>query len=160
MAVTAKTCLWFDGNAEEATAFYTSVLADSRIDSVVRSPMDTPSGPEGSVLFIEFTIGTQQLQALNGGPQFTFDEAVSLVVECDSQEESDRYWDALTGNGGSEGPCGWLKDRFGMSWQVYPREMNAILGDPDPDRARRAGEAMLRMHRIDVAALRAAADAA
>jgi predicted 3-demethylubiquinone-9 3-methyltransferase (glyoxalase superfamily) len=153
-------CLWFDGNAEEAAGFYTSLLPDSSVDKVWRSPADTPSGPAGMVLTVDFTMNGQHFQGLNGGPDFGFNEAVSFVIECEDQAEVDRLWDALTADGGEPGPCGWLKDRFGLSWQIVPRQLNELVDDPDPDRARRAMEAMLQMGKIDVAELQRAADAA
>ena len=153
-------CLWFDGNAEEAAEFYASVVPNSHVDNVWRSPADTPSGPAGMVLTVDFTLAGQRLQGLNGGSDFRFNEAVSFVIECDDQAEVDRLWDALTANGGEPGPCGWLKDRFGLSWQIVPRQLMELTSDPDPDRARRAMEAMLRMGKIDVEELRRAADAA
>ena len=153
-------CLWFDGNAEEAAALYTSLLPDSHIDKVWRSPAETPSGPAGMVLTVDFTLAGQRMQGLNGGPDFTFNEAISFVIECDDQAEVDRLWDALAADGGEPGPCGWLKDRFGLSWQIVPRELNVLLDDADPERARRAMEAMLKMGKIEVEELRRAADAA
>jgi predicted 3-demethylubiquinone-9 3-methyltransferase (glyoxalase superfamily) len=152
-------CLWFDGKAEEAARFYTSLLPDSSVDKVWRSPADTPSGPAGMVLTVDFTLNGQHFQGLNGGPDFSFNEAVSFVIECEDQAEVDRMWDALTADGGEPGPCGWLKDRFGLSWQIVPRQLNELVGDSDPERARRAMEAMLKMGKIDVAELQAAADA-
>ena len=146
-------CLWFDGQAEEAANFYASLLPDSRIDRVWRSPADTPSGPAGMVLTVDFTLAGQHFQGLNGGPDFAFNEAISFVIECDGQAEVDRLWDALTTDGGEPGPCGWLKDRFGMSWQIVPRALNQMLEDPDTDRARRAMEAMLQMGKIEVVEL-------
>ena len=153
-------CLWYDGNAEEAASFYVSVLPNSRIDRLWRSPADTPSGPAGMVLVVDFTLNGQHLQGLNGGPEFRFNEATSFVIECDDQAEVDRLWDALTADGGEPGPCGWLKDRFGLSWQIVPRRLNELVDDPDPGRARRAMEAMLKMGKIEVAELERAADAA
>jgi predicted 3-demethylubiquinone-9 3-methyltransferase (glyoxalase superfamily) len=153
-------CLWFDGNAEEAAEFYCGLLPDSHIDRLWRSPADTPSGPAGMVLTVDFTLLGSRVQGLNGGADFRFNEAVSFVVECEDQAEVDRLWDALTADGGEPGPCGWLKDRFGLSWQIVPRELNELVSDPDPDRARRAMEAMLQMGKIEVDALRQAADAA
>lgn len=153
-------CLWFDGKAEEAARFYTSLLPDSRVDKVWRSPADTPSGPAGMVLTVDFTLNGRHFQGLNGGPDFSFNEAVSFVIECEDQDEVDRLWDALTADGGEPGPCGWLKDRFGLSWQIVPRQLNELVGDPDPERARRAMEAMLKMGKIEVAELERAADAA
>jgi predicted 3-demethylubiquinone-9 3-methyltransferase (glyoxalase superfamily) len=151
-------CLWFDGNAEEAASLYVSLLPDSRVDSVSRSPADNPSKPAGAVLVVDFTLAGLPFRAINGGPQFTFTEAISFVVDCQDQAEVDRLWDALTKGGGSPGQCGWLKDRYGVSWQIVPRQLGEMLGDPDGDKARRAMEAMLRMSKIDIAAMRAAFD--
>jgi predicted 3-demethylubiquinone-9 3-methyltransferase (glyoxalase superfamily) len=151
-------CLWFDGKAEEAAELYVSLLPDSRIDSVMRSPADTPSGPAGMPLLVEFTLAGQQFQGLNGGPEFQFNEAVSFVIDCEDQAEVDRLWEALTAGGGEPSMCGWLKDRFGVSWQIVPRELNELMQDPDPERARRATEAMLQMRKIDVAELRRAVE--
>jgi predicted 3-demethylubiquinone-9 3-methyltransferase (glyoxalase superfamily) len=153
-------CLWFDGKAEEAANFYVTLLPDSRVDNVWRSPAETPSGPAGMVLVVDFTLSGQQFQALNGGPDFRFNEAVSFVIDCDDQAEVDRLWDALIADGGEPGPCGWLKDRFGLSWQVVPRRLNELINDPDPERARRAMESMLRMGKIEVAELARAVETA
>jgi predicted 3-demethylubiquinone-9 3-methyltransferase (glyoxalase superfamily) len=153
-------CLWFDGNAEEAAEFYVTLLPGSHVDKVWRSPAETPSGPEGMVLTVDFTLAGQPFQGLNGGPDFRFNEAVSFVIDCDDQAEVDRLWDALTASGGEPGPCGWLKDRFGLSWQIVPRRLDELLNDPDSERARRAMEAMLKMGKIEVAELEDAADAA
>ncbi len=152
-------CLWFDGNAEEAATFYTGLLPDSRIDSIWRSPAETPSGPAGMVLTVDFTLNGQRVQGLNGGADFRFNEAISFVIECEDQAEVDRLWEALTADGGEPGPCGWLKDRFGLSWQIVPRRLNELVGDPEPERARRAMEAMLKMGKIDVAELERAVEA-
>lgn len=152
-------CLWFDGKAQEAAEFYTSLLPDSHVDKVWRSPADTPSGPAGMVLTVDFTLAGQRMQGLDGGPDFRFNEAVSFVIECDDQAEVDRLWDALTADGGEPGPCGWLKDRYGLSWQIVPLELNRLLEDQDPERARRAMEAMLKMGKIEVDELLRAADA-
>lgn len=149
-------CLWFDGNAEEAAEFYTNLFPDSRIDKVVRASADTPSGPKGSVLTVEFTLSGDRFIGLNGGPQFTFSEAISFTIDCADQAETDRYWDALVEGGGEHGPCGWVKDRFGLSWQVVPRELTELLEGPDPDGAERAMQEMLRMSRLDIATLRKA----
>jgi predicted 3-demethylubiquinone-9 3-methyltransferase (glyoxalase superfamily) len=159
--VTAKVfpCLWFDGNAEEAADFYVTLLPNSHLDRVWRSPAQTPSGPAGMVLTVDFTVAGQRLQGLNGGPQFMFTEAVSFVIDCDDQAEVDRLWAALTADGGEPGPCGWLKDRFGVSWQIVPRRLGELINDPDPERARRAMEAMLAMGKIEIAELERAADA-
>ena len=148
--------LWFDGNAEEAAGFYVTLLPDSRIDNVYGSPADNPSTPAGAVLIVDFTLAGQRFTAINGGPQFPFTEAVSFVIDCEDQAEVDRLWSALTAGGGSPGRCGWLKDRYGLSWQIIPREMGELLGNPDRERAGRAMEAMLAMTRIDVAAMRRA----
>jgi predicted 3-demethylubiquinone-9 3-methyltransferase (glyoxalase superfamily) len=153
-------CLWFDGNAEEAADFYATLLPDSRVDKVWRSPAETPSGPEGMVLTVDFTLTGQPFQGLNGGRDFTFNEAVSFVIDCDDQAEVDRLWQTLTSDGGEPGPCGWLKDRFGLSWQITPRRLHELLNDPDPGRARRAMDAMLQMGKIEVAELEQAADSA
>jgi predicted 3-demethylubiquinone-9 3-methyltransferase (glyoxalase superfamily) len=146
-------CLWFDGQAEEAAKLWTSIFPDSRIDRVNQSASDTPSGAKGTVLTVEFTLRGQPFVGLNGGPDFHFNEAISFVVDCESQAEVDRYWEALTAGGGEPGPCGWLKDRFGVSWQVVPRRLNELIQSPDSDGAERAMQAMLSMSKIDVAEL-------
>ncbi len=151
-------CLWFDGNAEEAAEFYISLLPDSQVDRVSRSPADNPSTPAGAVLTVDFTVAGQPFMGLNGGPEFAFTEAVSFMIDCEDQTEVDRLWDALIAGGGSPGPCGWLKDRFGLSWQIVPRQLGEMLGDPDQERAGRVMEAMLRMTKIDIAELRRAFD--
>jgi predicted 3-demethylubiquinone-9 3-methyltransferase (glyoxalase superfamily) len=148
--------LWFNGQAEEAARLYVSLLPGSRIERVNRSPADTPSGPAGMVLTVEFTLSGTRFIALNGGPQFAFTEAVSFQIACADQAEVDRLGAAL-GDGGSEGPCGWVKDRWGLSWQVVPNRLLELFNDPNPDRARRAAEAMLKMKRIDIAELERAA---
>jgi predicted 3-demethylubiquinone-9 3-methyltransferase (glyoxalase superfamily) len=149
--------LWFDGQAEQAARFYVSLLPDSRVDRVTRSPADTPSGPAGMVLTVEFTLAGNKFVGLNGGPQFPFTEAVSFQIACEDQAEVDRLWSALSA-GGSEGPCGWLKDRWGLSWQIVPTRLHELLGDADPGRSRRAMEAMLKMGKLNVAELERAAD--
>ena len=152
-------CLWFDGDAEAATAFYVSLLPDSRITAVNRSPVDTPSGPEGSVLTVQFVLAGHQYLALNGGPNFRFTEAVSFMVMTEDQAETDRLWDALLADGGRENACGWLKDRWGLSWQITPRRLMELTTDPNPARAKAAMQAMMGMIKIDIAALnRAVAD--
>ena len=151
-------CLWFDGQAEEAADLYVSLIPDSHIDRVVRSPADTPSGPEGMVLLVEFTLAGQAFTALNGGPQFKFNESVSFVIDCEGQEEVDRLWEALSADEAAE-QCGWLKDRFGLSWQVIPSALPRLLADPDPAKAKRVMNAMLEMKKIDVAELERAAAA-
>lgn len=149
-------CLWFDGNAEEAARLYTSLFPNSRIDKVNRSPADTPSGPEGSVLTVDFTLAGQRFIGLNGGPDFKFNEAVSFSIDCDDQAEIDRYWEALIAGGGEPSVCGWLKDRFGLSWQVVPRQLPEYLSGPDQEATKRAMEALLQMTKLDVAKLREA----
>ena len=151
-------CLWYDGNAEEAARFYTSLLPDSRVDRVWTSPADTPSGPAGMVLVVDFTLAGTKLQGLNGGPDFSFNEAISIVIECDDQAEVDRLWDALTADGGEPGPCGWLKDRFGLSWQVVPVRLAEMLADPDPQKVERVTRAFLQMKKFDLVELEAAYD--
>jgi predicted 3-demethylubiquinone-9 3-methyltransferase (glyoxalase superfamily) len=146
-------CLWFDGIAEDAARFYTSLLPNSRIIAVNRSPADTPSGPKESVLTVEFTLDGRTYIALNGGPEFKFNEAISLSIECEDQAEVDRYWTALSANGGEESVCGWLKDRYGLSWQVVPRRMTELFASQDWRGAERAMQAMLQMKKIDIAEL-------
>ena len=152
------TCLWFDGQAEEAAWLYTSLIPNSSVGNVSRSAADNPSTSEGAVLTVDFTLDGVPYQGLNGGPVFKFNESASIVVMCDDQAEVNRLWDALTANGGQPSNCGWLKDRFGLSWQIVPRRLAELLGDPDPDRARRAMEAMLEMHKIEIAQLESAAN--
>ncbi len=146
-------CLWFDGQAEEAARFYTSIFPDSRITSVERSPGATPSGPAGMVLSVNFELAGRSFIALNGGPEFKFNEAVSLSIDCEDQAEVDRLWEALLAGGGEESVCGWLRDRYGLSWQVIPRRLPELLGSPNREGAARALEAMLKMVKIDVAEL-------
>jgi len=148
--------LWFDTEAEEAANFYTSVFKNSRI---VNTTHYTDAGPReaGMVMTVEFELNGNPFVAINGGSQFKFDEAVSFLITCDDQDEIDYFWDALT-DGGEESQCGWLKDRFGLSWQVVPAGMEELFADPDPERARRAMEAMLGMRKLDIAALQRAAD--
>jgi predicted 3-demethylubiquinone-9 3-methyltransferase (glyoxalase superfamily) len=148
--------LWFDGNAEEAAEFYASLLPDSHVDNVYRSPADNPSTPAGAVLLVEFTVGGQRFVGINGGPQFAFTEAVSFAIDCEDQAEVDRLWEILTARGGEPGQCGWLKDRYGLSWQIVPREMGELLGSSDAEGARRAMEAMLHQTKIDLEELRRA----
>jgi predicted 3-demethylubiquinone-9 3-methyltransferase (glyoxalase superfamily) len=148
--------LWFDTEAEEAAAFYTSVFENSRILNVARYTEAGPR-PAGTVMTVEFELDGQRFVAINGGTQFEFSEAVSFMVECETQEEIDFFWERLTA-GGEEGPCGWLKDRYGLSWQVVPTGMDELFADPDPTRAERAMRAMFGMRKLDIAALRAAAD--
>jgi predicted 3-demethylubiquinone-9 3-methyltransferase (glyoxalase superfamily) len=148
--------LWFDTEAEEAANFYVSVFKNSRIRTVTHYT-DAGPRPAGMVMTVEFELDGQRFVGINGGPEFTFDEAVSFLIECEDQAEIDYYWDRLT-DGGEEGPCGWLKDKFGLSWQVAPKGMEELFTDPDPERARRAMEAMLQMGKIDMAAIQRAAD--
>jgi predicted 3-demethylubiquinone-9 3-methyltransferase (glyoxalase superfamily) len=148
--------LWFDTEAEEAAKFYTSVFKDSRI---VNTAHYTEAGPRpaGTVMTVEFELNGQRFVGINGGPQFKFDEAVSFQITCETQEELDYYWERLSADG-EEGQCGWLKDRYGLSWQVVPTGMEEVFSDPDPERAARAMRAMLGMRKLDIAALRSAAD--
>lgn len=144
--------LWFDGQAEEAARFYVSVFKNSRIGKVARYG-DAGPGPAGSAMTVEFQLDGQPFIALNGGPDFKFNEAVSFSIECKSQEEVDEYWRKLTADGGEEGPCGWLKDKYGLSWQVNPTILGQMLSDPDRAKAGRAMKAMLEMKKIDIATL-------
>ena len=144
-------CLWFDGTAEQAAEHYVSVFPNSSVTSVARS------GPEGSALMVEWSLDGQPYLGLNGGPQYTFTEAISFQIVCADQDEVDHYWSRLS-EGGEEGMCGWLKDRFGVSWQVVPTRLPELLGDSDPGRAQRAGQALLGMRKIVVADLERAAD--
>ena len=150
-------CLWFDTEGEEAAAFYVSLFKNSRITDVSRYGEAGPR-PAGSVMVVAFELDGQPFTALNGGPEFTFDEAISFQIDCSSQDEVDHYWEGLTA-GGEEGPCGWLKDRYGVSWQVVPSEVVTLLQDPDAARSQRAMAALMTMKKIDIAAVRAAADA-
>ncbi len=148
--------LWFDTEAEEAAGFYTTVFKNSRVVNVTHYTAAGPR-PAGTVMTVEFELDGQRFVGINGGPEFTFDEAVSFQVTCETQDEIDYYWDRLS-DGGQEGPCGWLKDRYGLSWQVVPAGMDELFADPDPKRAERAMTAMLGMGKLDIAALRNAAD--
>ncbi|MCB2055378.1 MAG: VOC family protein [Geminicoccaceae bacterium] len=149
-------CLWFDGKAEEAANFYVGLFPESRIEEVVRSPSDYPSGSEGDVLVVYFTLGARSFIALNGGPNFTFTEAISLSIDCADQAEVDRYWQALSAHPENE-QCGWVKDRYGLSWQIVPRILPQLLADPDRAKAGRVMQAMMAMKKIDVAAIEKAA---
>lgn len=148
--------LWFDTEAEQAAAFYVSIFKNSRIVNVLHYTEAGPR-PAGEVMTVEFELDGQLFVGINGGPEFTFDEAVSFQINCDTQDEIDYFWERLS-DGGSEGPCGWLKDKFGLSWQVVPTGMDEMFKDPDPQRAARAMQAMLGMGKLDIAALRSAAD--
>ena len=149
-------CLWYDGDAEEAAAFYVSLFPNSRIDRVVRSPADNPSMKKGGVLVVDFTLNGQKYTGLNGGPQFKFTEAVSFQVHCDDQEEVDRLWGAIEGNGGKPSACGWISDRWGLSWQITPRELLEMISSEDRAAAERAMQAMLQMVKLDLPTLRRA----
>lgn len=149
-------CLWFDGDAEEAASFYVTLLPNSRIDNVVRSPADNPSMKKGGVLVVDFTLAGQKYTGLNGGPQFRFTEAVSFQVMCDDQEEVDRLWDAIEGNGGTPSACGWINDRWGLSWQITPRELLEMIASEDRAAAERAMKAMMEMVKLDLPTLRRA----
>lgn len=157
MAVTPF--LWFDDRLEEAVNFYASVFKDSKILSIAKAPGGAPGEPD-KAFSAEFELQGQRFMALNGGPQFTFTEAISLFVSCEDQAEVDYYWNALTADGGEEGQCAWLKDKYGLSWQIVPTALMRYLGDPDAARAQRAMQAMLQMRKIDIAALDRAAAAA
>jgi predicted 3-demethylubiquinone-9 3-methyltransferase (glyoxalase superfamily) len=148
--------LWFDTEAEQAAAFYTSVFENSRIVNVAHYSEVGPGEP-GTVMTVEFELDGQRFVGINGGPQFSFDEAVSFQITCETQDEVDYFWERLT-EGGEESQCGWLKDKFGLSWQVVPTGMEEVFSDPDPERAKRAMKAMLEMRKLDIAALRSAAD--
>jgi predicted 3-demethylubiquinone-9 3-methyltransferase (glyoxalase superfamily) len=151
------TCLWFDTKGEEAARFYTSVFPNSKLGEVVRYG---PAGPreEGTVMTVGFELDGQKFVAVNGGPEFTFDEAISFQVPCKDQDEVDMYWNTLS-EGGEEGPCGWLKDRYGLSWQIVPDVLPELLSDPDPEKSQRVMEAMLQMKKLDIGALERAAAA-
>jgi len=146
-------CLWYDGAAEEAATFYASVFPNSSVDAINRSPADYPSGKAGNVLTVEFTVLGMKFLGLNGGPQFQFDEAVSFQVYTETQEETDRYWNAIVDNGGQPSACGWCKDRFGLSWQITPRVLMEMMTSTDRAAAKRAMEAMMTMGKIDITTL-------
>jgi predicted 3-demethylubiquinone-9 3-methyltransferase (glyoxalase superfamily) len=152
-------CLWFDTEGEDAANFYTSLFPNSKVLDVARYG---EAGPReaGTVMAVEFELEGQKFVALNGGPQFKFDEAISFQIGCEGQEEVDRYWNALTADGGEEGPCGWVKDKFGLSWQVVPLRLRELLSDPDREKAQRVMASMLEMKKIEIAELERAAAAA
>jgi predicted 3-demethylubiquinone-9 3-methyltransferase (glyoxalase superfamily) len=156
---TITTCLWFDGNGLEAAEHYVSVIPNSRVTDISRYGPDQP-GQEGAVMTVAFELDGQPYTALNGGPEYKFTEAISLQVSARDQDEVDGYTAQLTAGGGETGPCGWVKDRFGLSWQVVPVQLTELIGDPDPRRANAAVQAMLKMTKIDIQALRDAADSA
>jgi len=150
-------CLWYTDDAEEAARFYTSIFPDSRIDRVVTMQSESPSGPPGSVKVVDFLLFGQRVQAMSAGPHHPFNDAISLVVLCEDQQEVDRYWDALLQGGGMPQACGWLTDRFGVRWQVIPTMLDEMMSDPDVERSKRVTDAMLQMVKIDIATLERAA---
>ena len=149
-------CLWFDGEAEEAANFYVSLLPDSRIEQVQKNSIDSPGGKAGSVLVVEFTLAGQRFMALNGGRRFEYTHAVSFKIDCADQAEVDRLWDALLADGGQAERCGWLKDRYGVFWQIVPTALVQYLGGPDKAGAQRAMAAMLQMVKLDIAGMKRA----
>lgn len=152
--------IWFNGGVEEAGAFYASLLPGGRVEAVNHSPAETPSGPKGQVLTVIVTIAGQRFCLLNGGPIFPQTEAVSFMIETEDQAETDRLWDAIVGNGGQESVCGWCKDKWGVSWQVTPKRLLELTTDPDQEKASRAMAAMMKMKKIDIAAIERAAEGA
>jgi predicted 3-demethylubiquinone-9 3-methyltransferase (glyoxalase superfamily) len=153
-------CLWFDGEAEEAAKFYVSLLPDSKIETVQKNTVDGPAGKAGSVLVVEFTLAGQRFIALNGGMRVEYTHAVSFKIDCADQAEVDRLWEALTANGGQPSRCGWLRDRYGVSWQIMPSALPKYLGGPDRAGAARAMQAMLGMVKLDIEGLRKAYEGA
>src|SRR6202171_5639364 len=149
-------CLWFDGEAEEAAKFYVSLLPDSWIDRVQNNLVDGPAGKAGTVLVVQFTLAGQEYMAVNGGRRFEYTHAISFKIDCADQAEVDRLWDALSANGGSGEQCGWLRDRYGISWQIVPSALTKYLGGPDAAGAQRAMQAMLQMVKLDIEGLRKA----
>jgi predicted 3-demethylubiquinone-9 3-methyltransferase (glyoxalase superfamily) len=149
-------CLWFDGEAEQAAKLYVSLLPDSRIEQVQKNTIDSPAGKAGSVLVVEFTLAGQRFMALNGGTRFEYTHAVSFKIDCADQAEVDRLWEALCADGGQAERCGWLRDRFGVFWQIVPTVLPKLLGGPDREGAQRAMAAMLQMTRLDIEGLRRA----
>jgi predicted 3-demethylubiquinone-9 3-methyltransferase (glyoxalase superfamily) len=149
-------CLWYDGDAEQAARFYAETFPDSSVDAVHLAPSDYPSGKEGSVITVDFTVMGIPCLGLNGGPEFKHNESFSFVVATKDQQETDRYWNAIVGNGGQESECGWCKDKWGISWQITPIALTEGYSDPDPAVAKRVFEAMMTMKKIDVAAIEAA----
>jgi predicted 3-demethylubiquinone-9 3-methyltransferase (glyoxalase superfamily) len=150
-----STCLWFDGQADQAVAFYTSIFPNSKREAGADYGPDTP-GEEGSTMVVNFEIDGRPFMALNGGPQYHFNPAISLVINCESQEEIDYYWDRLV-DGGAPGQCGWLTDRFGLSWQIVPTRLGELMSESDPEAANRVMQALLKMAKLDIADLEAAA---
>ena len=148
--------LWYSNQAEEAAAFYATIFPDSRVERVVTMPSESPSGPPGSVKVVDFVLFGQNFSAMSAGPHDSFNHAISFVVHCDTQAEIDRYWDALLADGGAAEECGWLKDRFGLCWQIVPTVLLSMMADPDRAKAKRATDAMLKMVKLDIATLQAA----
>jgi 2-polyprenyl-6-hydroxyphenyl methylase/3-demethylubiquinone-9 3-methyltransferase len=146
-------CLWYDGDAEEAATLYASIFPDSSVDAVHRSPADYPNGKAGNVLTVDFTVMGMKFLGLNGGPRFKFDEAISFIIHTQDQEETDRYWDAIIDSGGKPSACGWITDRFGLSWQITPQRLLDMMTSADQAASRRAMEAMMTMSKIDIATL-------
>ena len=149
-------CVWYDKDAEAAARFYAETFPDSAVSAVHRAPSDYPSGKKGDVLTVEFTVAGVSCIGINGGPAFKHSEAFSFQIATDDQQETDRYWNAVVGNGGQESACGWCKDKWGVSWQISPRALLDAISDPDPAAAKRAYEAMMGMKKIDIAAIEAA----
>ena len=156
MASPITVCLWFDGAALEAAEFYAQTFADSAVQAVHRAPADYPAGRQGDVLTVEFTVMGIPCLGLNGGPAFSHSEAFSFQVATADQAETDRYWNAIVGNGGEESACGWCKDKWGLSWQITPRALTEAITDPDPAAAKRAFESMMTMRKIDIATIETA----
>jgi predicted 3-demethylubiquinone-9 3-methyltransferase (glyoxalase superfamily) len=156
--MTAKNtiCLWYDGDAEAAARFYAETFPDSRVGAVYRAPGDYPDGKQGNVLTVDFTVAGIPCIGLNGGPMFKHSEAFSFQIATDDQAETDRLWNAIVGHGGQESQCGWCKDRWGLSWQITPRALIDAISDPDRAAAKRAFDAMMKMQKIDIAAIEAA----
>ena len=151
------TCLWFDGQAEEAAQLYTSIFPDSKVNRVTRYLADMPM-PEGTVMTVDFTLDGHEFLGLNGGPAFPFNESVSFQIMCKDQTENDHYWDSLTADGGEESQCGWLKDKFGLSWQVTPVRLMELMTSGDPDLVGRVAHCFMQMKRLDIAAIERAAE--
>jgi predicted 3-demethylubiquinone-9 3-methyltransferase (glyoxalase superfamily) len=151
-------CLWFDRQAEEAAKFYTSIFPDSRIDEIMRSSVDTPGAKTGETLLVEFTLAGQKYQALNGGPHDRFNDAISLAVTCKDQAEVDRLWEALIADGGRPVQCGWLKDKFGVSWQIVPEVLLKMINDKDRKKSKRVMESMMQMVKLEIGELQKAYD--
>jgi 2-polyprenyl-6-hydroxyphenyl methylase/3-demethylubiquinone-9 3-methyltransferase len=160
MTAKNRVCLWFNHDAEEAVNFYVQTFPDTRIESIMRAPGDYPGGEKGAVLVVEFTCMGIPAMGLNGGPEFPQTVAFSFQVVTEDQEETDRYWNAIVGGGGQESMCGWCKDKWGLSWQITPRQLLDVYNDPDPAATKRAFDAMMTMRKIDITAIEAARGAA